>query len=179
MVSLRCKIRVGEELENLELAYEEINLGVIQLTQNITSIQHKNLSERLLKCGFELLEDKKSILVDSVKNVVIELVHYMDDLPKTNYSDYISEKVGYDYTYLANLFSAVKGTTIRHFIINHKIEKVKELLQYKELTLTQISYKMHYSSVAHLSKQFKKVTGISPSTYMRRSQKRCSCLDDI
>lgn len=179
MVSLRCKIRVKEELENLGLDCSRIDLGVIQLMKKITVTQRKCLRENLLGSGLELLEDKRSILIEKIKNVIIELVHYTDDPPKSNYSDYISKKVGYDYTYLSNLFSEEKGIDIQHFIINHKIERVKELLQYKELNLTEISYKLHYSSVSHLSNQFKKVTGLSPSTYMHQSQKRWTTLENM
>ena len=179
MVSLRCKMRVKDELKNLGLGYGSIDLGVVQLNNRITNAQRESLRENLVKSGFELLEDKKSILVEKVKNVIIELVHYTDDLPKTNYSDYISSKVGYDYTYLSNLFSEIKGIDIQHFIINHKIERVKELLQYKELNLTEISYKLHYSSVSHLSNQFKKVTGLSPSIYKHQSHKRGRMLENM
>jgi AraC-like DNA-binding protein len=126
-----------------------------------------------------LLDDKKSILIEKVKNVIIEMIHYMDEIPKVNYSDYISDKVGYDYTYLANIFSEVKGITIQQFIILHKIEKVKELLIYNELNLTEISYKLHYSSVAHLSNQFKKITGLSPTFYKQLKNKRRENLEDI
>jgi AraC-like DNA-binding protein len=127
----------------------------------------------------KLLDDKKSILIEKIKNVIIEMVHYADELPKQNFSDYISEKLGYDYTYLANTFSEVKGITIQHYIINHKIEKAKELLLYDELNLTEIAYKLNYSSVAHLSNQFKKVTGLSPSFYKQLGQKRKQNLEDI
>jgi AraC-like DNA-binding protein len=178
MVSLRCKIRVKEELTKLGLAYSHIDLGVVQLVKKITVAQRKCLRENLLGSGLELLEDKRSIIIEKVKNVIIELVHYSDDPPTTNYSDYISKKVGYDYTYLSNLFSQAKGVDIQHFIIKHKIERVKELLEYKELNLTEISYKLHYSSVSHLSNQFKKVTGLSPSTYKHQSQKRWSTLEN-
>ncbi|MFT5641063.1 MAG: AraC-like DNA-binding protein, partial [Cyclobacteriaceae bacterium] len=137
------------------------------------------LKENLLKSGLELLDDKKSILIDKVKNVIIEMIHYKDELPNINYSDYISEKLNYDYTYLSNIFSEVKGITIQHFIIIHKIEKVKELLLYDEFNLTEISYKLHYSSVAHLSNQFKKVTGLTPSYYKQLKQKRESNLENL
>lgn len=178
MVSLRCKNRVQAELANLGLEFKKIDLGVVQLSKKITVTQRKCLMDNLHGSGLELLEDKRSILIEKIKNVIIELVHYTDHLPKNNYSDYISNKVGYDYTYLSNLFSEVKGIDIQHFIINHKIERVKELLQYKELNLTEISYKLHYSSVSHLSNQFKKVTGLSPSTYMHQSQKRWNNLEN-
>jgi AraC-like DNA-binding protein len=125
------------------------------------------------------LDDKKSVLIEKIKNVIIEMIHYSDDLPKMNYSDYISEKLNYDYTYLSNLFSEVKGITIQHFIINHKIERAKELILYDELDLTEIAYKLHYSSVAHLSNQFKKVTGQTPSFYKKIGEKRKGNLENL
>jgi AraC-like DNA-binding protein len=125
------------------------------------------------------MDDKKSVLIERIKNVIIEMVHYEDELPKSNFSDYISGKLNHDYTYLANLFSEVVGTTIEHFIIAHKIEKVKELLVYDELTLTEISYKLNYSSVAHLSNQFKKVTGLTPSHFKKLKNKRRRSLEDV
>ena len=159
MVSLRCKMMVKEELKKLGLNYVVVDLGLVEILEDITEEQREQLSKNLLKSGLELLENKKSILIEKIKNVIIEMIHYSSDLPKVNYSDYISEKLGYDYTYLANTFSEVKGITIQQFIIIHKIERVKELLIYDELNLTEISYKMHYSSVSHLSNQFKKITG--------------------
>ncbi|MEJ7677385.1 MAG: AraC family transcriptional regulator [Segetibacter sp.] len=117
----------------------------------------------LFKSGLELTDDKTIILFEKIKNVIIEMIHYADELPPTNFSDYLSEKLNYNYTYLSNLFSEIKGITIEHYIIAHKIERAKELLIYEGLTLTEIAYKLHYSSVAHLSNQFKKVTGLTPS----------------
>lgn len=172
MISLRCKLLVKEELLKMGLHYISIDLGVVETLEKLTEEQLEKLKANLLKSGLELLDDKKSILIDKIKNVIIEMIHYSDELPKVNYSEYISEKLHYDYTYLSNIFSEVKGITIQQFIIIHKIEKVKELLLYGELNLTEISYRLHYSSVAHLSTQFKKVTGLSPSFYKRLKQKR-------
>jgi AraC-like DNA-binding protein len=146
---------------------------------DISSEQRQILKENFLKTGLEVLDDKKSILIEKIKNVVIEMIHYSDELPKENFSDYISEKLGYDYTYLANTFSEVKGMTLQHFIIINKVEKVKELLLYDELNLTEISYKLNYSSVAHLSNQFKKITGLSPSFYKQLKQRRLGNLEDL
>lgn len=179
MVSLRCKMMVKEELAKLGLHYVVVDLGVVDILENITQLQHDLLKENLLKSGLELLDDKKSVLIERIKNVIIEMIHYSDELPEVNYSDYISEKLNYDYTYLSNLFSEVKGITIQQFIIIHKIERVKELLLYNELNLTEISYQMHYSSVAHLSNQFKKVTGLSPSFYKQLQQKRKENLENM
>ena len=179
MVSLRCKMMVKEELKKMGLRYVVIDLGMVEILEDITPPQREQLKENLLQSGLELLDSKKSILIEKIKNVIIEMIHYSDEFPKVNYSDYISEKLDYDYTYLANLFSEVKGITIQQFIIYHKIERVKELLLYDELNLTEISHKLHYSSVAHLSNQFKKVTGLSPSFYKQLKQKRKSNLENM
>lgn len=179
MVSLRCKLIVKDALAKLGLHYVLLDLGMVEIMEDITPEQHDLLKQDLKRSGLELLDDKKSILIEKIKNVIVEMIHYSEELPKMSYSDYISEKLGYDYTYLANTFSEVKGITIQQFIIIHKIEKVKELLLYDELSLTEISYKLHYSSVAHLSNQFKKVTGLSPSFYKRLKQKRNSNLENM
>lgn len=178
MVSLRCKMVVKEELKKLGLHYVIIELGTVEILENITPEQRDRLKVNLLRSGLELLDDKRSILIEKIKAVIIEMIHYSDEIPKVNYSDYIAEKLEYDYTYLANIFSEVKGITIQQFIIIHKIEKVKELLLYDELNLTEIAYKLHYSSVAHLSNQFKKITGLSPSFYKTLKHKR-SHLENI
>lgn len=179
MVSLRCKMMVKEELKNMGLHYVSVDLGMVEIMEEMTPEQHDLLKKNLLRSGLELLDDKRAILIEKIKNVIIEMIHYSDELPTTNYSEYISEKLDYDYTYLSNIFSEVKGITIQQFIINHKIEKVKELLLYDELNLTEISYKLHYSSVAHLSNQFKKVTGLSPSFYKQLKQKRKGNLENL
>jgi AraC-like DNA-binding protein len=176
MVSIRCKMIVKEELKRLGLQYVVVDLGSVEILENITPVQHEQLKTNLLQSGLELLDDKKSILIDKIKNVIMEMVHYSDEIPETNYSDYISQKLKYDYTYLSNIFSEVKGITIQQFIIVHKIERVKEMLLYDEYNLTEISYKLHYSSVAHLSNQFKKVTGLSPSFFKQLRQKRKNIL---
>lgn len=172
MVSLRCKMMVKEELQKLGLKYVVVDLGMVEIMEDITQEQRDLLKVNLLKSGLELLDDKKSILIEKIKNVITEMIHYSEELPKINYSEYLSEKLHYDYTYLSNVFSEVKGVNIQHYIIMHKIEKVKELLLYDELNLTEISYRMHYSSVAHLSNQFKKVTGLSPTYFKQLKQKR-------
>ncbi len=170
---------VKAELKNLGLNYVIVDLGVVDILENITHEQHEQLKINLLRSGLELLDNKRTILIEKIKNVIIEMIHYSDELPAVNYSDYISEKLHYDYNYLSNIFSEVKGITIQQFIITHKIEKVKELLLYDELTLTEIAYKLHYSSVAHLSNQFKKITGLSPSYYKLLRQKRKVNLENM
>ena len=179
MVSLRCKLLVKQELENLGLRHTSVDLGMIEIIEDIDEQTRLKLKRNLAASGLELLDDKKKILIDKIKNVIIEMVHYTDEVPKVNFSDYITEKLGYDYTYLSNLFSEVKGITIQHFIIKHKIERAKELILYDELNLTEISYKLNYSSVAHLSNQFKKVTGQSPSFYKKIGQKRKRNLENL
>ncbi len=179
MVSLRCKLLVKEELLKLGINYVVIDLGMVDILEDITLEQHDILKINLLKSGLELLDDKKAILIERIKNVIVEMIHYSDEVPLVNYSDFISEKLDYDYTYLSNIFSEVKGITIQQFIIINKIERVKELLLYDELNLTEISYKLHYSSVAHLSNQFKKITGLSPSYYKQLKQKRKVNLENM
>jgi AraC-like DNA-binding protein len=170
---------VKEELKRLGIRYVIVDLGMAEILEDITVQQRMQLKENLLRSGLELLDDKKSILIEKIKNVIVEMIHYSDDIPKVNYSEYISNKLGYDYTYLANLFSEVKGITIQQFIIIHKIEKVKELLLYDQLNLTEISYKLHYSSVAHLSSQFKKITGLTPTFFKQLKQKRYTTLENV
>ncbi|MCJ7759340.1 MAG: helix-turn-helix domain-containing protein [Gillisia sp.] len=172
MVSLRCKMLVKEELERLEIPFGFIDLGMVELLEEISLKQRDQLRKNLLRFGLKLHKDKKSILIEKIKNTILEMIQYADGSPTMNYSDYISEKLNYDYTYLANIFSEVKGITIQQYIILNKIERVKELLLYDELNLTEISYRLHYSSVAHLSGQFKKVTGLSPSFYKELKKKR-------
>ena len=167
------------ELEKLNLPYSMVELGEAEVTENITKEQHQQLREALLASGLELMEDKKSILIEKIKNIIVEMVHYSEEPPATNFSDYLSEKLNYDYNYLSNLFSEVKGTTIGHYIISHKIERAKELLMYNELTLSEIAHKLHYSSVSHLSNQFKKVTGLTPSFFKKMKHKRFTAHENL
>jgi AraC-like DNA-binding protein len=179
MVCIRCKMVVKSELQKLGLHYIIVNLGEAEIMEEITPEQIANLRVDLKKSGLELMDDKKSILVEKIKTSIIELVHYTDDQIRSNLSDYLSEKLNHDYTYLANLFSEVKGTTIENFYLTHKIEKVKELLVYDELSLTEIAWKMHYSSVSHLSNQFKKMTGLTPSHFKNLKHKRRQTLGNV
>lgn len=178
MVSLRCKMMVKEELKKIGLHHVIVDLGVVEILEDITPVQFDILKKNLAMSGLELLDDKKAILIEKIKDVIIEMVHYTDELPKVNYSEYISDKLHQDYTYLSNIFSEVKGITIQQFIINHKIERVKELLLYDEMNLSEIAYLLNYRSVAHLSGQFKKVTGLSPSYFKQLKKKRKSQLRD-
>jgi AraC-like DNA-binding protein len=179
MVSSRCKAIVKEELFNLGLPFVAIDLGLVELPEPLTDQQRRLLKENLMKSGLELLDDKKSILIERIRNVITEMIHYSDEVPKVNYSTFLADKLDHDYTYLSNVFSEVKGITIQQFIIFNKIERVKELLLYDELSLTQIADKLHYSSVAHLSNQFKKVTGLSPSFFKQLKLKRKENLEDL
>ena len=179
MVSLRCKMIVKQELEKLGLHYLHVDLGTIEIKEDITDSQREQLRKSLKVFGLELLDDRRNIIIEKVKAVIIEMIHYSEELPKVNYSDYISEKLDYDYTYLANTFSEVKGITIQQYIIVNKIERAKELLLYGELNLTEISYKLHYSSVAHLSNQFKKVTGLTPTYFKKMKEKRLRNIEDL
>ena len=179
MVSLRCKMVVKSVLEKIHVPFNVIELGEVQTPDDLTPKQMEELKQSLLKFGLELLEDKKSMLIEKIKNIVVEMIHYSDEPPLLNFSSYLSEKLDYDYNYLSNLFSEVTGTTIEHFIISHKIERAKELLVYNELTLTQIAEKLHYSNVAHLSNQFKKVTGLTPTFFKAMKHKRIIALENL
>lgn len=176
---MRCKMAVKEELKKLGLHFIIVDLGEIEIMENITGEQRENLKIGLLNSGLELMDDKRAVLIEKIKIVITEMIHYSDELPKMNYSDYISEKLNYDYTYLSNIFSEVKGITIQQFIIIHKIERIKELIIYDELNITEIADKMNYSSVAHLSGQFKKITGLSPSHFKQLKDKRRTPLEEI
>ena len=170
---------VKSELEKLGLHYTSVELGEAEIKEAISPEQLQTLDARLKRTGLEIMDDKKSILVEKIKTIIIELVHYREEQIKINLSDYLSEKLNHNYTYLANLYSEVKGTTIEQFYLSHKIEKVKELLVYDELNLTEIADKMHYSSVAHLSNQFKKMTGLTPSHFKKLKNKRRNALGKV
>jgi AraC-like DNA-binding protein len=179
MVCQRCKMVVKSELEKLGLHHTRVELGEVEVMENLSDEQRNRLNRGLKMAGLELMEDKRSMLVERIKVHIIELLDNQDEQIKTNLSDYLSEKLNHNYTYLANLFSEVKGTTIEQFYLNHKIEKVKELLVYDELNLTEIADKLHYSSVSHLSNQFKKMTGLTPSHFKNLRQKRHSILGNV
>jgi AraC-like DNA-binding protein len=179
MVSNRCKMAVKEVLKKMELHFMVVDLGEVEIMETLSLEQLEQLKVELLASGFELMDDKRAVLIEKIIGVISEMIHYSDDIPKMNYSDYISEKLNHDYTYMSNVFSEVKGITIQQFIIAHKIEKVKELLFYDELNLTEIAYRLHYSSVAHLSNQFKKITGLSPTQFKQLKDKKRSPIDEI
>ena len=179
MVSIRCKMIVKSELEKLGIYYKTVELGEAEVMEDLSAEQHDKVKAALLKSGLELMDDKKSVLIQKIKTVIVELVHYSEEPLVLKFSEYLSKKLQHDYTYLANLFSEVQGTTIEKFLIAHRIERVKELLVYDELTLTEIAFLMHYSSVSHLSMQFKKVTGLTPSYFKKMKNKRRSMLENV
>lgn len=179
MVSNRCKLAVKEDLKKLGLHFIVVDLGEVEIMENISADQRAALKASLLSSGLELMDDKRSMLIEKIKNVIIEMVHHTHEMIKVNFSDFLSEKMNHDYTYLANLFSEVQGTTIEQFIISHKIERIKELIIYDELNITEIAWKMNYSSVAHLSNQFKKMTGLSPSHFKKLKTQRRIPIEEI
>ena len=179
MVTIRCKMIVKSELAAIGVTFPRIELGEIEIPVELNNDQLEVLKVNLLKSGLELMDDKRSVLIEKIKNVVIEMVHYASELPRVTNSEYISSKLNYNYNYLANLFSEVQSTTLEQFIILHKIEKVKELLVYDELSLTEIAAKLHYSSVSHLSGQFRKITGLTPSHFKKLKDHRRSALDKL
>ena len=179
MVSNRCKMAVKEELKKLGLHFIVVELGEVEIMEKISPEQRVLLQTGLLNSGLELMDDRRSVLIERIKNVIIEMVHHTDEEIRVNFSHYLSEKLNHDYTYLANLFSEVQGTTIEQFIIAHKIERIKELIIYGELNITEIAWKMNYSSVAHLSNQFKKMTGLTPTHFKNLKDKRRSPIEEI
>ncbi|HEY5470522.1 MAG TPA: AraC family transcriptional regulator [Bacteroidales bacterium] len=179
MVSNRCKLAVKQELRRLGLHFIVVDLGEVEIMEDISEEKRMELKTGLASSGLELMDDKRAILIEKIKDIIIQMIHHSDEIIKINFSDFLSEKLNHDYTYLANLFSEVQGTTIEHFIIAHKIERIKELIIYNELNITEIAFKMNYSSVAHLSNQFKKVTGLSPSHFKNLKDKRRSPIEEV
>ena len=179
MVSNRCKLAVRDELKKMGLHFVVVDLGEVEIMENLTLDQRETLKLSLLECGLELMNDKKAILIEKIKNHIVQMIHHSDEVMKVNFSDYLAEKLDHNYTYLANLFSEVQGTTIEQFIISHKIERIKELMIYGELNITEIAWKMNYSSVAHLSSQFKKMTGLSPSHFKKLKSARRQPIEEI
>ena len=179
MVCNRCIMVVQNELDKLGLAVKSIRLGEVILDNELTVEDKKKLNETLVNLGFEIIDDKKSRIIEKIKNIIIELVHHQDNDTKTNLSDVLSSQLHHDYNYLSNLFSEVEGTTIEKYFIAQKIEKVKELLVYDELSLSEIAFRLNYSSVAYLSNQFKKVTGLTPSHFKQIKEDKRKPLDSL
>lgn len=172
MVSVRCRVAVQDKLDKLGLHYGLVNLGEVEFKESITPEQHAQLQQELQHLGMELLGQQNGWLIEQIKAAIEKLVHHADTLPKVKNSEYISQQVKREYTFLATLFSKATGVTIEHSIITHKIERAKELLLYDEMTLTEIANKLNYSSVSHLSGQFKKTTGLTPSYFKQLKYKR-------
>jgi len=179
MVSTRCKITVKEALKKMGVHFVIVELGEVDIMEDLSLKQREILKQELLGSGLEVIDDKRSILIERIKNTVIDMVHNSDELIKTNFSNYLSDRLHHDYTYMANLFSEVQGTTIEQFVIANKVERIKELIIYNELNITEIAWKLNYSSVAHLSNQFKKVTGLTPSHFRQLKDKRRIPIDEI
>jgi AraC-like DNA-binding protein len=179
MVCRRCKIVVKSELEKLGLHPTTIKLGEIELQEDSIASVQKELFNNLLELGFEVIEDKKSITIEKIKKLIIELIHHHNNELRVNLSQYLSQHLRQDYNTLSHLFSELEHSTIEKYFIAQKIERVKELLLYNELTLSEIAYQLHYSSVAHLSNQFKKVTGYSPTYFKQLKDKNRTQIDDL
>jgi AraC-like DNA-binding protein len=179
MVCSRCKMVVKSELEKLGLYPVSVELGEIELSETITETQKKSIAERLNSFGFELIEDKKSRIIEKIKTLIIDLVHYRNNEIKINLSEYLSQNLLQDYNSLSNLFSELENTTIEKYFILQKIEKVKELLLYDEMSLSEIAFKLNYSSAAYLSNQFKKTTGFSPSHFKQLKHKKRNQIEDL
>ena len=177
MVSLRCKMLVKAELERLNLHYTSVELGFVIILENIDETTRETLRKSLLQSGLELLEDQKSVLIQEIKGNITEMIFYDEDQVTQTNAEYISRKLNQDYNQISNIFSEVTGTTIQQYIITQKIERVKELLLYDKLSVTEISYKLNYSSPAHLSNQFKKITGLTPGFFKHLKKKKTSSLD--
>lgn len=179
MVCLCCKKTVAAELSNLNLTYSDLELGEVRLSKPILEAERSALKERLHEFGLELMDDQRAILVEKVVTIIVDMIHHSDEVPDTNFSVYLTNALNQDYHYLSTLFSKTKGVTIEHFIILHKIERVKELIMYDELNLTEISYKLNYSSIAHLSNQFKKITGLTPTFFRSIKNKKRISIESI
>ena len=175
MVCSRCIMAVESELEKFGLHPISVELGIVEISQNLDKEQEQKLNSKLVNLGFEIIDDRKSRVVEKVKNLITDLVYFKDNNFKTNLSDYIVAAISQDYSYISNLFSQQETTTIEHYYILQKIEKVKELLIYDELSVNEIALQLNYSSASHLSKQFKRVTGLTPSAFKNaREQRRVS-----
>lgn len=180
MVCSRCKMIVRAELEKLGLQPVSVELGEVELSGEIAGDQKKDIEAALKVYGFTLIDDKRSRIIEKIKNLIVALVHESkEEIPRVNLSDYLSEKLHHDYTYISNLFTQIEGTTIEKYYIAQKIERVKELLVYDESSLSEIAYQLHYSSVAHLSSQFKKVTGLTPSHFKRLGERKRKPLEEL
>lgn len=179
MVCSRCEVAVKTELDKMNIPFSEMQLGEVKLHRILEEDEKEVLSKNLINLGFELLDDKISQTIERIKNLIVALVHHQDTKPKLNLSSYMADELQQDYSALSNLFSETEGITIEHYFIAQKIERVKELLFYDELTLSEIAYQLHYSSLAHLSNQFKKTTGITPTQFKRSNEVKRKQIDEV
>ena len=179
MVCNRCVFMVQQEIEKLGLPIQSIKLGEVELKQKLSTPEKEALNEALVTLGFYLIDDKKSQLITRIKTAIVELVHHRDNDLKMNLSDFLSAELDQDYNYLSNLFSEIEGKTIEKYFIAQKIERIKELLVYDELSLSEIANQLNYSSVAYLSNQFKKVTGLTPSHFKKIRENKRKPLDEV
>ncbi len=179
MACLSCKVVVKDALEELQIHPLKIELGEIEIQEDITGDEKKRLNNKIKKAGLELLEGKQGTLIEKIRKVVVDYVYHTEEKIITNFSDFMSKKLNYNYTYLANFFSEIEATTIEQYVIAMKIERIKELIMFEEYTLTEIAYKLHYSSVSHLSSQFKKVTGLTPSHFKNLKKKRRIAIQNL
>lgn len=179
MACLSCKVVVKEALEELHIEPVKVELGEVETKKDLTDTEKQKLNNKIKKAGLELLENKQGAIIEKIRKVVVDYVYHTEEKIITNFSDYLSKKLNYNYTYLANLFSEVEASTIEQYVIAMKIERIKELIMFDDMTLTEISYKLHYSSVAHLSAQFKKVTGLTPTHFKRLKNKRRIAIQNL
>lgn len=179
MACLSCKVVVKEALEELEIVPVKVELGEVETREDMTAEEKKQLNKKIKKVGLELLESKQGSVIEKIRKVVVDYVYHTEEKLIVNFSDYLAEKLDYSYTYLANLFSEVEVSTIEQYVISMRIERIKELIMFEDLTLTEISYKLHYSSVAHLSAQFKKVTGLTPTHFKALKKKRRIAIQNL
>jgi AraC-like DNA-binding protein len=179
MVCGRCEMAVKNELDKLKIPFSEMQLGEVTLDRNLEPAEKIKLSDNLKNLGFELIDDKISQTIERIKNLIVALVHYQDAKLQVNLSTYLSADLQQDYSALSNLFSENEGMTIEHYFIAQKIERVKELLLYKELTLSEIAYQLHYSTVGHLSNQFKKNTGLTPTQFKQSNEVKRKQIDAV
>ena len=179
MACLSCKVFVKEALEELEIQPVKVELGEIETKGDLTDTEKQKLNNKIKKVGLELLESKQGAIIEKIRKVVVDYVYHTEEKLITNFSHYLSEKLNYNYNYLSNVFSEVEASTIEQYVIAMKIEHIKELIMFEDFTLTEIAYKLHYSSVAHLSAQFKKVTGLTPSHFKALKKKRRIAIQNL
>lgn len=179
MVSSRCVTAVKKALHSLDLHYVVVHLGEVDVMETLSPEQRRHLKRELFASGLELMDDKKGVMVEAIKKAILEAIHGDNPMAKTSFSNMLSQKLGLDYTQMANLFSEVMGTTIEQYVINHKVERIKELMMFGDLSITEIAWRMNYSSVAHLSNQFKKITGLPPSYYKLLKDKKQDSMNGI